>query len=121
MITFVFIFSQLHIIPIDQKESGPTFGKKAVEIYFPEEATKDFPVAVQIGHRFGVIYMLTKFGFVHLYEMESGTCIYMNRVSNETIFVTAEYLKDSGIIGVNRKGQVVQAHSTYTCTYPARL
>lgn len=30
----------------------------------------------------------------------------MNRVSNETIFVTVPYEATSGIMGVNRKGQV---------------
>ena len=39
--------------------------------------------------------------------MESGICIYMNRISAETIFVTAPHEPSHGIIGVNRKGQVL--------------
>lgn len=31
----------------------------------------------------------------------------MNRISSETIFVTAEYRETGGIIGINRKGQVL--------------
>jgi clathrin heavy chain len=54
-----------------------------------------------------VIYLITKYGYVHLYDLESGTCIYMNRISAETIFVTAPYESTNGIIGVNRKGQVL--------------
>ena len=38
--------------------------------------------------------------------METGVCIYMNRISSETVFVTAPHEPTSGIIGVNRKGQV---------------
>ena len=53
-----------------------------------------------------VIYLITKFGYIHLYDLETGTCIYMNRISGETIFVTAVHEASSGIIGVNRKGQV---------------
>ena len=53
-----------------------------------------------------MIYLITKFGYVHLYDLETGTCIYMNRISGETIFVTAVHEASSGIIGVNRKGQV---------------
>ena len=26
-----------------------------------------------------VVYLITKYGYVHLYDIESGTCIYMNR------------------------------------------
>lgn len=61
---------------------------------------------MQISHKYGVIFLVTKMGFIHLYDLESGSCIYMNRISSETIFVTAEYDPTSGIIGVNKKGQV---------------
>lgn len=60
----------------------------------------------QIGSKHGVIYLITKYGYIHLYDLESGVCIYMNRISAETIFVTAPHEATSGIIGVNKKGQV---------------
>lgn len=41
-----------------------------------------------------------------MYDLESGVCIYMNRISADTIFVTAPHEPTSGIIGVNKKGQV---------------
>lgn len=50
---------------------------------------------------------MTKYGFIHLYDIETGANIYMNRISGETIFVTCEHEATSGIIGVNRKGQVL--------------
>lgn len=79
-------------------------------MYFPPEAADDFPVAMQISHKHGIIYLVTKYGFIHLYDLESGICIYMNRVSEETIFVTAEHGATNGIIGVNKRGQVLTAH-----------
>ncbi|CAG8849184.1 2541_t:CDS:2, partial [Racocetra persica] len=72
----------LHIVEIDHKDENPQFAKRTVDVFFPAEASTDFPVA-----------------------MQTGTCIYMNRISGETIFVTAEHEATSGIIGVNRKGQ----------------
>lgn len=62
---------------------------------------------MQVSEKHGIIYLVTKFGFIHLYEIETGTCIYMNRISGETIFTTAEFEAQHGIIGVNRKGQVL--------------
>lgn len=62
---------------------------------------------MQVSQRHGIVYLVTKFGFIHLYDLESGQCIYMNRISGETIFTTAEYELLSGMIGVNRKGQVL--------------
>lgn len=73
---------------------------------FPAEAPNDFPVAMQTSAKHGIIYLVTKYGYVHLFDIESGTLIYMNRISAETMFVTAPYDVTSGIIAVNRKGQV---------------
>ena len=64
----------------------------------------------QVGPKYDVIYLITKYGYIHLYDIETATCIYMNRISGDTIFVTAPHDSSSGIIGVNRKGQVTRSH-----------
>ena len=101
------IGAKLHIVEVDHQPSNPTFPKKAVDVYFPAEAVNDFPVAMQVSQKYGVVYLVTKYGFIHLYDLESGTCIFMNRISSETIFITAPTSDSSGIVGVNRKGQVL--------------
>ena len=58
----------------------------------------------------GIVYLVTKSGFIHLYDLESGACVYMNRISGETIFVTAEHEATNGIIGVNKRGQVLSVN-----------
>uniref|UniRef100_A0A671RCM6 Clathrin heavy chain n=1 Tax=Sinocyclocheilus anshuiensis TaxID=1608454 RepID=A0A671RCM6_9TELE len=99
---------KLHIIEVGQPQAGnQPFTKKAVDVFFPPEAQADFPVAMQIGTKHGVIYLITKYGYFHMYDLESGVCIYMNRISAETIFVTAAHESTSGVIGVNKKGQVL--------------
>ena len=98
---------QLHVVEIDHTAPDPPFVKKAVDVYFPPEATNDFPVAMQVSKTHGIIFLVTKYGFIHLYDLESGACVYMNRISGETIFVTAEHEATHGIIGVNKKGQVL--------------
>ncbi|XP_058137791.1 clathrin heavy chain 2 isoform X1 [Dasypus novemcinctus] len=99
---------KLHIIEVGQPAIGnQPFIKKAVDVFFPPEAHADFPVAMQIGAKHGVIYLITKYGYFHMYDLESGVCIYMNRISADTIFVTAPHEATSGIIGVNKKGQVL--------------
>ena len=99
--------AKLHVVEIDPDASNARFAKKAVDVYFPAEATNDFPVAMQISKKYSIIYMITKYGFIHLYDLESGTCIFMNRISSETIFITAPDSDSAGIVGVNRKGQVL--------------
>jgi len=102
--------AKLHVIEVSpgtKAEGAAPFGKKQSDIYFPPEAAQDFPVAMQISEKYNVIYMVTKFGYLHLFDIESGTLIYMNRISAETIFVTAAHEASGGIVGVNRKGQVL--------------
>ncbi|KAF5272050.1 hypothetical protein FQR65_LT05031 [Abscondita terminalis] len=99
---------KLHIIEVGQSPVGnQPFPKKTVDVFFPPEAQNDFPVAMQISAKYDVIYLITKCGYIHMYDIENGTCIYMNRISSETIFVTAPHESTGGIIGVNRKGQVL--------------
>ena len=101
---------QLHVVEIDHQSPDPPFTKKNVDVYFPPEATNDFPVAMQVSKKHGIIYLVTKYGFIHLYDLESGACVYMNRISGETIFVTADHDATNGIIGVNKKGQVLSVN-----------
>ncbi|PMD52066.1 clathrin heavy chain [Hyaloscypha bicolor E] len=112
--TKVFTFSvrtatgaKLHIVEVDHQASNPVFPKKAVDVYFPAEAVNDFPVAMQVSQKYSIIYLVTKYGFIHLYDLETAACIFMNRISSETIFITAPDSESAGILGVNRKGQVL--------------
>ncbi|KAI6093672.1 clathrin heavy chain [Hypoxylon rubiginosum] len=99
--------AKLHIVEIDHPEGNRPFPKKAVDIFFPPEATNDFPVAMQVSQKYGIVYMVTKYGFIHLYDLETGTTIFMNRISSETIFTTCADTDSTGILGINRKGQVL--------------
>ncbi|CAG9939555.1 unnamed protein product [Clonostachys rosea f. rosea IK726] len=99
--------AKLHVVEVDHAENNPVFQKKAVDIFFPPEATNDFPVALQVSQKYGVVFMVTKYGFIHLYDLETGTCIFMNRISSETIFTTCTDDGSTGLVGINRKGQVL--------------
>lgn len=91
---------KLHIIEVGQSPAGnQPYQKKTVDVFFPPEAQNDFPVAMQVSSKYDVIYLITKYGYIHMYDIESGTCIYMNRISSDTIFVTAPHEATGGIIG----------------------
>ncbi|CAG7723760.1 unnamed protein product [Allacma fusca] len=99
---------KLHIVEVGGVPQGnQPFAKKGMDVFFPPEAQTDFPVAMQASTKYDVIYLITKYGYIHLYDLESGQCIYMNRISSDTIFVTAPHEPTGGILGVNRKGQVL--------------
>lgn len=99
--------AKLHIVEVDHPETNPVFPKKAVDVFFPPEAANDFPVALQVSQKYGIIYLITKYGFIHLYDLETATCIFMNRISGETIFTACGDKDSTGVVGINRKGQVL--------------
>lgn len=43
--------AKLHIVEIDHQANAPVYTKKAVDVFFPAEATNDFPVAMQVSKR----------------------------------------------------------------------
>jgi clathrin heavy chain len=99
--------AKLYVMEVDHWASNPVFAKKVVDVYFPAEAVNDFPVGMQVSQKYSIIYLVTKYGFIHIYDLETGTRIFMNRISSETIFVTAPDSESAGLVGVNRKGQVL--------------
>lgn len=99
---------ELRIIEIDHDQSLPTqYQKKNSEIFFPPDATNDFPIAVQVSEKYGIVYLLTKYGFIHLYELETGTNLFVNRITAESVFTATSYHEKNGIACINKKGQVL--------------
>ena len=55
---------------------------KHLHIYFRWNQFSRFNISttcLQVSKKNCVVYLITKYGYVHLYDIESGTCIYMNR------------------------------------------
>lgn len=102
--------SRMHIIEVNAEKKppgAPRFGKKMEDIYYPPEMTSDFPISLQASTKYSIAYLVTKMGYVHLYDIESGSALYMNKISDTTIFVTAQQAATGGIVGVNRGGKVL--------------
>ncbi|GEQ68527.1 hypothetical protein JCM33374_g2195 [Metschnikowia sp. JCM 33374] len=97
----------LHIIEIDHVDGNPPFPKKIVDIFFPPDAANDFPISLQASDKYGIIYILTKYGFIHLYDIESGSNLFVNRITAEPVFTAAPYKNGTGIITINKQGQVL--------------
>lgn len=98
---------QLHIIEIDHDASNPQFQKKNVDIFFPPDATNDFPISLQVSKKYGIVYLLTKYGFIHLYDLESGSNLFVNRITATPVFIASAYDDNNGILAINKQGQVL--------------
>ena len=100
--------AKIHVIEVVKgTASAPAFVKRAQDIMMPADAAADFPVAMQISEKYGTVFMITKFGYVYVFDVETATPIFFNRISPETIFTTCMNSMTGGILGINRLGQVL--------------
>ncbi|XP_024467044.2 clathrin heavy chain 1 isoform X1 [Populus trichocarpa] len=103
------ITSKLHVIELGAQPGKPSFTKKQADLFFPPDFADDFPVAMQISHKYSLIYAITKLGLLFVYDLETATAVYRNRISPDPIFLTAEASTVGGFYAINRRGQVLLA------------
>nr|KAJ0186404.1 hypothetical protein LSAT_V11C900467880 [Lactuca sativa] len=61
---------------------------------------------MQISHKYGLIYVITKLGLLFVYDLETATAVYGNRISPYPIFLTSEASSVGGFYAVNRRGRL---------------
>ena len=64
---------------------------------------------MQISNKYGLIYVITKLGLLFVYDLETATAVYRNRISPDPIFLTTEASSEGGFYAINRRGQVLLA------------
>ncbi len=88
--------------------AGAPFKLPPQEIPFAADAGADFPISLIASSKHSIIYLVTKMGFLFLFDVVTGSVLFRKRISLETIFVTAPHDATSGVLGiVARKGQVL--------------
>ncbi|CAI6011217.1 unnamed protein product [Closterium sp. NIES-65] len=103
------LISRLHIIELGAQPGRVPFTKKQADLFFPPDFADDFPVAMQVSAKFGLVYVVTKLGLLFVYDLESATAVYRNRISPDPIFLAADAPSVGGFYAVNRRGQVLLA------------
>lgn len=68
-----------------------------------------FVYFMQISAKYNLIYVITKLGLLFVYDLETATAVYRNRISPDPIFLTADAPTVGGFYAVNRRGQVLLA------------
>ncbi|KAJ3673822.1 hypothetical protein LUZ60_005814 [Juncus effusus] len=97
--------SKLHIMELT--ETGRIgAAKMEVDMFYPPDFENDFPVGLQVSQMYGLIYIVTKLGLLFVYDLETATALYRNRISQAPIFLAIEAATSGGIYTINRNGQV---------------
>lgn len=102
--------AKLNIVEVDHNPSNPAFPKRLIPVHWPAEGSADFPLGIHIANKYGLIMVITKFGFIHLHDLETGTALFLNRISEETVFTSTRDSDGRGVVVINKRGQVL--HTT---------
>ena len=59
---------------------------------------------MQISEKYGLVYVITKLGLLFVYDLQTATAVYRNRISPDPIFLTASAPSTGGFYAINRWG-----------------
>ena len=59
---------------------------------------------MQAVEKYGVVFVITKFGYIYIYEITNSILIYRQRITDSLIFVATKSLNDDGVVCVNKAG-----------------
>jgi len=93
----------------DKDAPGGVFRLAPVPIPVPADAPNDFPVSMVPSAKHDILYMITKMGYLYLFDVFSGKALYRARITTDTVFVTCPQTSTGGMLGITaRKGQLLQ-------------
>lgn len=95
----------------DKDAPGGVFRLQPQLIQFPSEAPNDFPVSMTSAPGQDIIFMITRMGYLFLFDIVTGKTIYRtpNRIAKDTIFTTTTQDASSGVLGITaRSGKLLQ-------------
>lgn len=71
------------------------------------ETNNDFPVIQHVSHTHGLLYIVTKFGYLYVYEIPGGNQIQKSKISQSNIFIGSVNRKTDGVYVINKVGHVI--------------
>lgn len=75
--------------------------------YLDDADHYDFPISLHVSCKYGLLFVMTKYGYLYLCDMETAACLCCTRVSLNVIFTSTLNTDTQGIVGVTRAGQIV--------------
>lgn len=100
---------KVHVIELGPYKKGNFAPRNTYDhIHFFDDVDHyDFPMALHVSGEYGLLLLLTKYGYLYLCEMETSSCLCCTRISLDLIFTSTLNTATQGIIGVTRSGQVL--------------
>jgi clathrin heavy chain len=75
---------------VNRPAEGTQKFKATTDLTYTQDVPNDFPVSMHMMTPFGVVAMITKFGYLYMFETTGANLIYRSKISEETIFATCK-------------------------------
>lgn len=98
--------SLVHVTEISAPPEGIPKFKKNTEIVYDASTPTDFPISLVVAEKYGLLYIVTKFGFLYIYELSSVEQIFKVRLSSNAIFAVAKNFTNDGILALSKNGSL---------------
>ncbi|XP_061189992.1 clathrin heavy chain 2-like [Saccostrea echinata] len=100
---------KVHVIELGPYKPGNFAPKNSYDhIQFLDDVDRyDFPVSLHVSPENGLLFLITKYGYLYLCDLESSVCLCSTRISTSIIFCSTLNSTTQGILGVTRDGQVI--------------
>lgn len=99
--------TRIHVMEIGTPNGAEPKFKKTAEVTYPPDVQGDFPVLLHSVDKYGLIFLITKFGYLFVYEAANAYLIYRQRITDSWIFAAVRNPKTDGMIAINRNGQML--------------
>lgn len=88
---------------------GAPFRLAPTNIPIPADAATDFPVSLVVDQKDELAFLLTKMGYLYMFDLHTGKTLYRGRVTQDTIFCTCGQESTGAVYGITvRKGNVLR-------------
>jgi clathrin heavy chain len=86
---------------------GPAFRLPPTQIPVPADAAADFPVSLVVDKKDEIAFLMTKMGYLYMFDIQSGKTMYRAKITHDTVFCTCSQDASGAMFGITvRKGQV---------------
>ena len=99
---------KLYVMEVGRDPSlGPAFKLAPTTIPVPQDALSDFPVSLAVDSQSSIAFLITKMGYLYMFDVVTGSALYRARISQDTIFMTCP-TSTGAVLGMTaRKGQLL--------------
>ena len=93
-------------VPTAEKQAT-TFERKVVPVSFA--STQDFPIVTHLSTRMGLIFVVSRDGTFHAFDVYSGAPVFSEQVSNQTVF-KCTFNESDELVLVNSGGTIYRVN-----------